>query len=171
MLLADRPRAAEGALYDDLGRPDAEPHLVRGAGFALDPQMRRSAIDGIADRTPDDGWLPSQIDYAESLYDRPIRLHYDGLDGKRRYRLVATYAGEDYALPMRLVANGRYEIHSPLARTSNPMTVEFAIPHAATKSGRLDLAWTRPPGLGGSGRGHQLAETWLIPEPITGAPQ
>jgi len=171
MRLADRSRAADGALYDDLGRPDAEPHLVRGAGFALDPQMRRSAIDGIADRTPEDGWLPSQIDYAESLYDRPIRLHYDGLDGRRRYRLVATYAGEDYALPMRLVANGRYEIHSPLARTSNPMTVEFAIPHAATKSGTLDLAWTRPPGLGGSGRGHQLAETWLIPEPITGAPQ
>ena len=167
--LADRPRAAEGALYDDLGRPDAEPHLIRGMGFAADPQFYASAIDGIADHTADDGWLPAQIDYAETLYDEPIRLHYERLDPRRRYRLVATYAGEDYALPMRLVANGRIEIHPPMPRPANPATVEFDIPWAATKGGRLDLAWTRPPGLGGSGRGHQIAETWLIPEPLSGA--
>ena len=167
--IADRARAAEGALYDDLGRPDAEPHLVRGAGFAADPQYYRSAIDGVADHVAEEGWLPSQLDYAETLYDAPIHLHYAGLDRHRRYRLVATYAGEDYALPMRLVANGRFELHPPTARPVNPATVEFAIPAEATRTGTLDLAWTRPPGLGGSGRGHQIAETWLIPEPAHGA--
>jgi hypothetical protein len=166
--LADRPRAAEGALYDDLGRPDAEPHLIRGKGFATDPQLYDTAIDGIADHGAEDGWLPSQIDYAETLYDRPIRLHYEGLDPRRRYRLIASYAGEDYALPMRLVANGRFEIHPPLPRRTNPSTVEFVLPWAMTKGGTLDLAWSRPPGLGGSGRGHQVAETWLIPEPLSG---
>jgi len=167
--IADRARAAEGALYDDLGRPDAEPHLVRGAGFAADPQFYRSAIDGVADHVAEEGWLPSELDYAETLYDAPIRLHYQGLDRHRRYRLIATYAGEDYALPMRLVANGRFQIHQPIARPGNPSAVEFAIPAEATRTGTLDLAWTRPPGLGGSGRGHQIAETWLIPEPVSGA--
>ncbi len=65
--LPDRRRRAEGALYDDLGRPDAEPHLVRGAGFAADPQMYDTAIDGIADRTPEDGWPFPALDYAEAL--------------------------------------------------------------------------------------------------------
>jgi hypothetical protein len=163
--LPDRSRRAEGALYDDLGRPDAEPHLVRGKGFDADPQLLETAIDGVADRTAEDGWNPAELDYAETLYDEPLRLHYDGLGRKRRYHLVATYAGEDYALPMRLVADGRWEIHPPFARTTNPMTVDYPIPAAATADGTLDLAWTRPPGLGGSGRGHQVAETWLIPEP------
>jgi hypothetical protein len=162
--LPDRSRRAEGALYDDLGRPDAELHLVRGKSFDADPQLLETAIDGVADRTAEDGWNPAELDYAETLYDEPLRLHYDGLDPKRRYHLIATYAGEDYALPMRLVADGRWEVHPPLARTTNPMTVDYPIPTAATADGKLDLAWTRPPGMGGSGRGHQVAETWLIPE-------
>lgn len=166
--LADHARTREGALYDDLGDPWNEPHLVRGSSAASDPLRFHGAVDGIADRTPEDGWRMAWISYAESLYDAPLRLHYTGLDPRRRYRLVATYAGEDYWLPMRLVANGSIEIHPPLDRKTNPMTVEFTIPAAATRGGTLDLAWTRPAGMGGSGRGHQVAETWLIPEPLPG---
>lgn len=166
--LADHERAREGALYDDLGDPGHAPHLVRGSSPINDPLRFDGAVEGIADRVPNDGWRMSWISYAESLYDAPLRLRYTGLDRKRRYRLIATYAGEDYWLPMRLVANGRIEIHPPLDRTTNPMTVDFAIPAAATRGGTLDLAWTRPPGMGGSGRGHQVAETWLIPEPLSG---
>ncbi|WP_267379047.1 hypothetical protein [Sphingomonas sp. GC_Shp_6] len=165
--LADHARAREGALYDDLGDPDHEPHLVRGTGLAADPQGFATAIDGIADRTPADGWRLSEISYAETLYDAPLRLHYTGLDPARGYRLVAAWAGEDYALPMRLVANGSVALHPFRARRANPETFEVAIPHALTAGGTLDLAWSRPPGLGGSGRGHQIAETWLIPEGTT----
>ena len=160
---ADRSRAGEGALYDDLGNPRAEPHLVRGTNGVNDPAMFGSAIDGIADRTMADGWRMAQLTYAEALYDAPLRLRYTGLDRARRYRLAVTYAGEDYTLPIRLVADDRYQIHPPRARRSNPDTAEFDIPAAATADGVLELAFTRPPGLGGSGRGAQIAETWLIP--------
>ncbi|PVX29463.1 hypothetical protein [Sphingomonas pokkalii] len=166
--LADHARIREGALYDDLGDPWNAPHLVRGSRVGADPLRFHGAVEGIADRTPEDGWRMAWISYAESLYDAPLRLHYTGLDPRRRYRLIATYAGEDYWLPMRLVANGRIELHPPLNRSSNPMTVELEIPQAATRRGTLDLAWTRPAGMGGSGRGHQVAETWLIPEPLSG---
>lgn len=162
--IPDRSRRAEGALYDDLGRPDAEPHLVRGPGFLADPQFFTTAIDGIADRTPADGWWPGELDYAETLYDSPLRLHYDGLDPRRGYKLTITYAGEDYTLPMRLVANGHILLQDHFARTANPMQVTIVIPREATAKGSLDLDWTRPPGMGGSGRGKQVAETWLIPE-------
>lgn len=159
----DRSRSAEGALYDDLGNPQAEPHLVRGTNGVNDPAMFGAAIDGIADRTMSDGWRMAQLTYAEALYDAPLRVRYTGLDRARRYRIAVTYAGEDYTLPIRLVADGAYEIHPPRKRRSNPETAEFAIPAAATADGTLELAFTRPPGMGGSGRGAQIAETWLIP--------
>lgn len=153
-----------GTLYDDLGEPAKEPHLVRGTSFAEDPEMYDRAIDGIADKTPDDGWRYSWVSYAETLYEDPIELKYQHLDPNTHYKLRITYAGEDYALPIRLVANDRIEIHPPLPRDINPKIVEFDIPSSATQTGELDLKWTRPSGLGGSGRGHQVAEVWLIPQ-------
>lgn len=163
--IVDAPMAGQGALYDDLGDPDREPHLVRGVGFGPDPQLLDSAIDGIADKIPDDGWRVAWTTYAETLYDRPITLAYRDLDPNRTWRLRATYAGEDYQLPMRLTANG-VELHPPLSRTTNPMTVDLAIPPEITRSGQLRLEWTRPAGVGGGGRGHQVAEVWLIPNPV-----
>lgn len=153
-----------GSFYDDLGNPGHEPHLALGHGFVADPELYKSAIDGIADRTPEDGWRVSWITYAETLYDDPLILRYEELNSKVHYKIRITYAGEDYSLPIRLVANHTLEIHSPLPRDTNPKIVEFPIPKEATSTGTLDLEWTRPPGLGGSGRGHQVAEVWLIPE-------
>jgi hypothetical protein len=154
---------APGSFYDDLGSPDHEPHLSPGKGYWSDPELYHAAIDGVADRTPEDGWRWSQLTYAETLYETPLTLDYSSLNPTQRYRLRVTYAGEDYSLPMHLVANRGIEIHTPRQRKSNPENVEFDIPLAATRSGRLHLEWTRPPGLGGSGRGNQVAEVWLIP--------
>ncbi len=153
-----------GGFYDDLGDPLSEPHLVRGPGFPTDLLFFRSAHDGIADRTPDQGWRMSQISYAGALYDHPLELRYSGLNLEARYKLRVVYAGEDYTVPMTLIANGNFVIHGPRLRTANPETVEFTLPTAATRTGSLDLQWTRPKGLGGGGRGLQDAEVWLFPE-------
>jgi hypothetical protein len=40
--------------------------------------------------------------------------------------------------------------------------IEFDVPRAATAQGELNLAWYREAGLGGNGRGCQVAEVWLI---------
>lgn len=152
-----------GTLYDDLGDPTREPHLVRGAGWSSDPELYRTAIDGIADETLEKGWRLSWLSYAETLYETPLHLHYDHLDPNRSYTLRVTYAGEAYVLPMRLVANDKEEIHPLRLRRSNPETVEFNLPASATSSGQLDLKWFRKDGAGGGGRGGQVAEVWLIP--------
>jgi hypothetical protein len=154
-----------GSIYDDLGSLEHEPHLVRGAGFDRDPEMYHSAIDGIADKTTEDGWRISWIDYAETLYEEPLELLYHGLNAATHYKLRVTYAGEDYTLALQLVANGSIEIHPARLRKSNPETVEFDLPMAATRGGDLDLKWNRPAGVGGGGRGRQVAEVWLIPQP------
>lgn len=164
--LADRDRAPSGGFYDDLGNPQREPHLVRGPGFAADPELYQSAIDGVADQTPADGWTWADLTYAETLYETPLHLHYDQLDPAMIYRLRVVYAGEGYALPLSLVANGTMQIHAPLLRKSNPQTMEFDLPREATSGGTLDLEWARPAGLGGSGRGRQAAQVWLLPAAV-----
>ncbi len=155
-----------GGFYDDLGDPSAEPHLVRGPGFPSDPAFFQSALDGVADRTPDQGWRISEISYAGALYDHPLELRYTGLRADAHYKLRIVYAGEDYTLPITLVANGRFVIHGPRLRATNPEIVEYAVPPAATRTRTLDLQWTRPKGLGGGGRGLQVAEVWLFSAPV-----
>jgi len=153
-----------GGYYDDLGDPENEAHLVRGAGYSSDPEAYMSAIDGIADMTPDEGWRMAWVTYAETLYEQPIMLQYLALDPKAHYRLKIVYAGEGYALPVKLTGNGEI-LHDFAERKTNPMTVELDVPQSLTKAGRLMLEWSRPVGLGGSGRGHQVAQVWLWPVP------
>jgi len=157
-------RPGTGSFYDDLGNPAAEPHVVRASGYANDPAFLATAFDSFADHTPEQGWRLSQITHALALYDQPLEMRYDGLDASAHYRLRVDYAGEDSSQPVTLTANGMV-IHAPRKRGTNPEIVEFEIPAAATHAGILDLQWTQPKGLGGGGRGLQVAEVWLIREP------
>jgi hypothetical protein len=156
---------AQLALYDDLGNPGNEPHLVRGPGYLEDPQLWRSAIDGVAGHIPDEGWHMAELSYAETLYEQPLTLRYTGLERGRRYRLRYTRGGEDYAVPLTLTANG-VRLPVPETRTVNPQHTELDLLPTLTRDGELTLRFTRPPGLGGGGRGLQIAEVWLIPLPL-----
>jgi hypothetical protein len=158
---------APGTLYDDLGDSTNEPHLLRGRGWPTDPELYATAIDGIADRTLDDGWRLSQLTYAETLYETPLQLRYAHLDPHAHYTVRVTYAGEDYALPLTLAANNHIEIHPARLRHANPETVDFPLTTTATCTGNLTLTWLGPQGSGGSGRGRQVAEVWLIPQPTS----
>ena len=135
-----------GGYYDDLGDLARQPHLVRG-GVSLEYQPK---------------WRQSWWTYAESLYDEPLRMRYTGLDPAAGYRVRVVYAGDSPGRKIRLAAADGIEIH-PLMRKPQPVEpVEFDIPRAATSKGELDLAWYREPGLGGNGRGCEVAEVWLI---------
>jgi hypothetical protein len=161
--IVDWRHPVAGAVYDDLGDPAAEPHLVRGQEWTQDPEMYGAAIDGIADRTLADGWRLSWLSYAEALYEQPLEMLYTGLDATVEYRLRVTYAGEDYTLPLSLTAGDGVEIYPARLRRSNPEVVEFAVPHGAIVNGSLRLRWLRPARGGGGGRGRQIAEVWLLP--------
>ena len=150
--------AGPGGFYDDLGNPARQPHLVRGPGFAEDPAFLRSALDAFSyyPAGPVSWWT-----FAESLNDAPLEMRYTGLDPSARYRVRVVYAGETPAA-VRLVADGKFEVH-PLVKKESPVRpVEFDLPREATADGELVLSWYRAPGLGGNGRGCQLSEVWLI---------
>jgi hypothetical protein len=135
-----------GGFYDDLGDLTRQPHLVRGS-VSIEYQPK---------------WRQSWWTYAESFYDEPLQMRYTGLDPAAEYRVRVVYAGDSSGRKIRLVAGEGIEIH-PLMRKPQPVEpIEFNIPRAATAKGGLDLAWYREPGLGGNGRGCEVAEVWLI---------
>jgi len=154
-----------GGFYDDLGDPSNEPHLVKGAGFQNDPELARTAVTGFGDEDgPALEWRKSMWTYAEGLREYPLEMRYSSLDSAASYRVRVIYGGEPGPIEIRLVANDRFEIHPYRKKIFPPKPLEFSIPRAATAGGELVLKWYGTPGLGGNGRGNQVAEVWLIKE-------
>ena len=143
-----------GGFYDDLGHIGRQPHLVRGPGWEKDPGYVESSQCEFSWMSYLDGRL-SWRDQAQTLYETPLRLHYDGLDPDAQYVLRVVYAGR-FRATMTLEANG-VQVHGPLGQLNPIAPQEFSIPRQATSSGVLDLAWHRV-----TGRGCQVAEVWLI---------
>ena len=150
-----------GGFYDDLGNPAQQPHLVRGLPFDQDPQRFKSTLTGFGYR-PD--WRLSWMTHAESFWDTPLQMRYAGLDPSTPYRVRVVYAGDAFSAStlIRLVANDKYEVHPPMTKPSPVTPVEFDVPVEATRGGELTLTFSGPPGIGGGGRGNQIAEVWLM---------
>jgi len=146
-----------GGYYDDLGNPARQPHLVQGPGLSGDPMLWNSRV-GFGSRPE---WPLAWCQNAESLYDTPLRLHYEHLDPSARYKVRITYSGNAFVSRVRLDADG-LEIHPLMKKADPPVPVEFEIPPQATADGNLTLMWESDPGRGRNGRGCQVGEVWLI---------
>jgi hypothetical protein len=165
--LLDWENPGPGGFYDDLGSQTAQPHLVAGSDYADDPAMLRAPH--LASGGPRGGpaLRISSRTYAESRDDQPLEMVYRGLDPTARYRVRVVYGMGDLGsrekpMAIRLVANGSREIHGFRPKDPTGQPVEFDVPADATRGGELRLTWSRPKGLGGNGRGVQVAEVWLI---------
>jgi hypothetical protein len=154
-----------GGFYDELGDPSRRPHLVGGMGADQDPDFYTTPLTGFgfrgagADLSVPRAWWH----YAEALFDQPLRMRYRDLDPAAAYRVRVVYGREGRARKVRLVAGEGLEIHGYLSRPYEPL--EFAIPSAAIDRGELLLTWNPEPGRGGTGRGLQVAEVWLLKKP------
>jgi hypothetical protein len=95
----------------------------------------------------------------QTLYDHPLKMHYSNLDQTVQYKVKITYVGK----AVRLMADEDILVHDYLkSDTVGPIT--FDIPLEATKDGELTLKWNVEFGHGGTGRGCQIAEVWLMKE-------
>ncbi len=150
-----------GGFYDDLGDPNRQPHLVRGEPYAKDPDFLLSPYIGFGDSEPRAGNRVSWYTTAETLGETPLKLHYENLDPKAQYKVRVVYGGDVPKLPIRLMANA-VQIHDLQPKPSPQTPLEFDIPREATQSGELTLEWSKQAGQGGSGRGTQVCEVWLI---------
>lgn len=168
--VVDWENPGPGGFYDDAGNAARQAHLLRGAGLAADPGRMRSARVGFEEdlvvddpsEHPGHARRVSWMDHAETLYDTPLQMRYDGLDPQGRYRVRVVYAGDAPRRRIRLVAGAGIEIHPLRARPWPIEPLEFDIPAEAVADGTLLLTWTGEPGLGGNGRGCQVSEIWLL---------
>jgi hypothetical protein len=157
--LLKRADPGPGGFYDDLGDPSNSPHLVREPGsLAADPLSGRGAFHGFALRPE---WPLAWRNYAQTFYDHPLTMRYEGLDPTSKYRVRFTYSGDSPSAKMRLVAEGT-EVHPWITKPNPVNPIEFDVPAPAVADGALTLTWTQEPGRGGNGRGCQVAEVWLI---------
>ncbi len=161
--LLSRTDPGPGGFYDDLGNLTNRPHLILGPGPVEDPEFRSSVLTGFSypDHLGDHAPVAWKR-WAESLFDAPLKMRYDGLDPDAQYKIRIVYSGDGRRIKIRLLANENYEIHPFMMRPWPPQPVEFDIPAGATSKGQLNLAWTREQGLGGNGRGCQISEVWLL---------
>ena len=149
-----------GGFYDDLGDPTRQPHLVpNSVPFAENPDFRKSvftSFDFRADR-PREWWTNVLC-----MYDGSLKMHYDGLDPKARYRVRFVYSAEPTRkVQIRLEADDQ-TLHDWMIKPDEMTPLEFDISASATADGELNLRWTRETGLGGNGRGCQVAEVFLL---------
>jgi hypothetical protein len=161
--LLNRTNPGPGGFYDELGNVTNRPHLVieNAEGdfdFRRSPHVGTSYPDHFGANAPI-AWKH----WAESLYEAPLKMHYTGLDPNVDYSLQVVISGDSRGVETRLVANDSIEIHPLQLRPWPPAPQSFILPRAATSSGELRLTWTREAGLGGNGRGCQVAEVILKP--------
>ncbi|MBM4075343.1 MAG: hypothetical protein FJ267_06845, partial [Planctomycetes bacterium] len=158
--VVNRTDPGPGSFYDDLGDPNRQPHLVpNSVPFAENPDFRKSvytSFDFKFDRPRE--WWSNVL----SMYDAPLQMHYEGLDRTARYKIKVVYSSEPLRkVKVRMDADGQ-QIHDFMVKPDEMQPLEFDIPASATSDGTLDIRWVREPGLGGNGRGCQIAEVWLL---------
>ena len=159
--LLNRTNPGPGGFYDNLGDITQQPHLVRGEGGERDPEFRHSALAAFAfpDRHPEA--VPMEWKCcAASLYDAALQMHYTELEPGASYRLRVVYAGNP-GFRIALSA-GDISIHPFIAKPRPQRPMEFDIPADAIRDGELTLTWRPEDGPGGSSRGCQVAEVWLL---------
>ncbi len=71
------------------------------------------------------------------------------------------YGGDSTRVKIELKADDQ-QVHGLLSRPVPFESMEFDIPAATTADGKLTLTWRAERGLGGNGRGTQVAEVWLM---------
>ncbi|MGP8247667.1 MAG: hypothetical protein ACLQVN_24530, partial [Bryobacteraceae bacterium] len=170
-----------GGFYDDLGNTAMQPHLVdEGPGYADDPggfhsvRSEYAAFSGgiigrtSADATNPDG--PARFirtpmawwTWSETRYETPLTMRYEHLDPHASYKVRVVFVGHPSDPRIRLVANGKTEVHGWIQKPAAMGPLEFPIPAEATQSGTLTLQWFLDQGQGGFNGSVDIAEIFLV---------
>lgn len=161
--IANRTDPGEGGFYDDLGDARNSPRLVRGPAWENDPGYYEAPLHAFGRGVPPLDSPRAWWDYAQTHYDTPLKLRYEGLDRAAMYRVRVVYSAAELR-KVQLTANAGAEIHPGMTKPHQEL--EFAIPAAETATGTLTLNWLQDSGAGGPGRGPQVCEVWLLREPV-----
>lgn len=151
-----------GGFYDDLGDLRNQPHLVEGERYGNDPAFLSSPFVGFTIYERTKHWRTSWARYMQTLYGQPLEMQYSDLDPDAQYEVKVTYTGNNFEPRIQLMADEDLEVHSFMDKPRPIQPVTFDVPVEATRDGELTLQWNIELGTGGTGRGCQVAEVWLM---------
>src|SRR5690625_714717 len=102
--------------------------------------------------------------YGQALYVQPLYMNYIVLISLAPYKIEVTYVKDIYSgdKMVRLVVNDDIDIHDYIEKPTPIEPMVWDVPHEATKDAKLLLRWNSEGDMGGTGRGCQVAEVWLI---------
>ncbi|MBN1352958.1 hypothetical protein JXJ21_26445 [candidate division KSB1 bacterium] len=170
--LIARTDPGPGGFYDNFGSAGSLQRVAPGEGWATDPGGLLSPRVSFGVGLIGEEWVHTVtakgfegnatplawMNQVTTLYDTPLKITYDNLNPKMRYRLKVAYTGR-FRSRMKLTAAPEFLIHD-FIQTGRQPVYEFDIPQAATQTGILELIWT----CGEGERGSQVSEIWLMPE-------
>ena len=168
--LLHRTDPGPGGFYDHFGDPESWYRVVPNLPWEEDPGSLESPRIGFGVGLVGEEWVDeiqatgfkgqvtprAWMKQAKTLYDQPLRIHYDNLDPDATYRIRISYTGR-FRSRMRMTTDDGSTIHD-FIQTGEQPTFEFNIPKTATADGKVTFEWT----CGEGERGSQVTEIWLM---------
>lgn len=168
--LLHRTDPGPGGFYDHFGDPESWYRVVPNLPWEEDPGSLQSPRIGFGVGLVGEEWVDeiqatgfkgqvtprAWMKQAKTLYDQPLRIHYDNLDPDATYRIRISYTGR-FRSRMRMTTDNGQTIHD-FIQTGEQPTFEFNVPKAATTDGKVTFEWT----CGEGERGSQVTEIWLM---------
>ncbi len=159
-----------GGFYDHFGAPESWYRVVPGIGWDRDPGSLQSPRTGFGVGLVGEEWVDEikatgfkgqvtprvWMKQAKTLYDEPLKIHYDDLDPETSYRIRISYTGR-FRSRMKMTTDDGTVIHDFIKTGEKPI-FEFDLPKATIKEGKVTFVWS----CGEGERGSQVTEIWLI---------
>jgi hypothetical protein len=156
--------------YDHFGDPESWYRVVPGQDWAEDPGSLASPRIGFGVGLVGEEWVDeiqatgfkgqvtprAWMIQAKSLFDQPLKIHYDHLDPKASYRIRISYTGR-FRSRMKMTTDDGQVIHD-FIQTGHQPTFEFNVPKQANADGSITFIWN----CGEGERGSQVTEIWLM---------
>ena len=168
--ILNRTDPGPGGFYDHFGDPESWYRVVPNLSWEKDPGSLQSPRTGFGVGLVGEEWVDEikatgfkgqitpkvWMKQAKTLYDQPLKIHYDDLDANATYKIRISYTGRFRSRMKMSTENGQL-IHDFLQTGEKP-TFEFDLPKAAINNGKVTFVWT----CGEGERGSQVTEIWLI---------
>ncbi|MCE6988447.1 hypothetical protein [Dyadobacter sp. CY323] len=159
-----------GGFYDHFGDPESWYRVIPGLSWQEDPGSLQSPRIGFGVGLVGEEWVDEiqatgfkgqvtpkvWMKQAKTLYDQPLKIHYDELDPKATYRIRISYTGR-FRSRMKMTTDDGSVIHD-FIQTGDQPTFEFNIPKQAHADGNITFIWN----CGEGERGSQVTEIWLM---------
>ncbi|GLU54103.1 alpha-glucuronidase family glycosyl hydrolase [Dyadobacter frigoris] len=159
-----------GGFYDHFGDSESWHRVVQNLSWKEDPGSLLSPRTSFGVGLVGEEWVDEiqatgfkgqvtprvWMKQVKTLYDQPLKIHYDELDPKADYRIRIAYTGR-FRSRMKMTTDDGQVVHDFIQTGETPI-YEFDVPKAAISDGAVTFIWN----CGEGERGSQVTEIWLI---------